>query len=77
MRRLLVDSRLSMDSSTLPRVLLESSRGALLQTLFGIYIDEPEDFLWQHTHVGDGCMLHHVFIAMLPFVDDVVLYSFF
>ncbi|KAH9293842.1 hypothetical protein KI387_040956, partial [Taxus chinensis] len=45
----------------------------LSPTLFGIYIDELEDFLRDHIQEGDGCLLHHVLIYILLFADDVVL----
>ena len=47
----------------------------LSPTLFGIYIDELETFLHEHTQETDGCLLHHVLISILLFADDVVLLS--
>ena len=43
----------------------------LSPTPFGIYIDELETFLHEHTQETDGCLLHLV----LLFVDDIVLLS--
>jgi hypothetical protein len=43
--------------------------------LFGIYIDELEAFLHDHTQDTDGCLLHQVLISILLFTDDVVLLS--
>ena len=45
----------------------------LSPTLFGLYIDELEDFLMKSSQPGDGCYLHQVLISILLFVDDVVL----
>ena len=45
----------------------------LSPTLFGIYIDELEPFLQEHTQVTDGCLLHQVLISILLFADDIVL----
>ena len=42
-------------------------------TLFGLYIDELEDFLVNSSQLGDGCYLHQVLISILLFADDVVL----
>ena len=42
-------------------------------TLFGLYIDELEDFLVNSSQPDDGCYLHQVLISILLFVDDVVL----
>ena len=51
-------------------------QGCLLSpTLFGIYIDELETFLHEHTQETDGCLLHQVLISILLFVDDIVLLS--
>jgi hypothetical protein len=44
----------------------------LSPTLFGIYIDELES-LHEHIQDGDGCLLHHILISILLFVDDVIL----
>ena len=43
--------------------------------MFGIYIDELEAFLREHTQVTDGCLLHQVLIFILLFANDVVLLS--
>lgn len=45
----------------------------LLVTLFNIYVDGLEECLGHHIHMYDGCILHEVLIAILIFVDDVVL----
>ena len=45
----------------------------LSPTLFGLYIDELEDFHVNSSQAGDGCYLHQVLILILLFVDDVVL----
>ena len=45
----------------------------LSPTLFGLYIDELEDFLMKSSQPGDGCYLHQVLISILLFADDVVL----
>jgi hypothetical protein len=45
----------------------------LSPTLFGIYIDELESYLHEHIQEGDGCLLHHVLISLLLFIDDLVL----
>lgn len=45
----------------------------LSPTLFGLYIDELEDFLMKSSQLGDGCYLHQVLIYILFFADDVVL----
>ena len=45
----------------------------LSPTLFGLYIDELEDFLRRSLLPGDGCFLHQVLISILLFADDVVL----
>ena len=51
-------------------------QGFLLSaTLFGIYIDELEAFLHEHTQEADGCSLHHVLISIFLFADDIVLLS--
>ena len=47
----------------------------LSPTLFGIYIDELESFLQEHTQAMDGCLLHQVLISILLFADDIVLLS--
>ena len=47
----------------------------LSPALFGIYIDELETFLHEHTQETDGCLLHQVLISILLFVDDIVLLS--
>ena len=47
----------------------------LSPTSFGIYIDELETFLHEHTQEADGCLLHQVLISILLFVDDIVLLS--
>ena len=45
----------------------------LSPTLFGLYIDELEDFLMKSSQPGDGCYLHQVLISILLFADDVAL----
>ena len=45
----------------------------LSPALFGIYINELETFLQEHTQETDGCLLHQVLISILLFVDDIVL----
>ncbi len=45
----------------------------LSPTLFGLYIDELEDFLLKSSLPGDGFYLHQVLISILLFADDVVL----
>jgi hypothetical protein len=45
-------------------------------TLFGIYIDELESFLHDHTQDGDGFLLDHALISLLLFVDDLILLAF-
>lgn len=45
----------------------------LSPTLFGIYIDELESFLQEHTQITDGYLLYQVLISILLFADDIVL----
>ena len=45
----------------------------LSPTLFGLYIDELEDFLLKSSLPGDGCYLYQVLISILLFADDIVL----
>jgi hypothetical protein len=49
----------------------------LSPTLFGIYIDGLESFLNKNIQDSDGCLLHWVLIAIMLFVDDVVLQASF
>lgn len=41
----------------------------LSPTLFGLYIDDLEDFLLLHTYTDDSCLLYHIQIVILLFVD--------
>jgi hypothetical protein len=50
-----------------------SSRDPLSLTVFGIYIDELKSFLREHIQDGNACILHHILICLLLFVDDVIL----
>lgn len=45
----------------------------LYRTLFGLYIDELEDFLLKSSLPSDGCYIHQVLISILLLADDVVL----
>lgn len=47
----------------------------LSPTLFGLYIDDLEDFLVNSSQPGDGCYLHQVLISILLFAGDVLLAS--
>jgi len=47
----------------------------LSPTLFGLYIDDLEDFLRLHTNIDDSCLFYHIQIAILLFADDVILLS--
>ena len=42
-------------------------------TLFKMYIDELKSFLHEHIQPSNHCLLHHVLISILLFIDDVVL----
>ena len=45
----------------------------LSPTLFGLYIDELEDFLLKSSVLGDGCYLYQVLILILLFANDIFL----
>jgi hypothetical protein len=42
-------------------------------TLFGVYINELDEYRRDNTDIEDGCLLHHVLIAVLMFTNVVVL----
>ena len=48
-------------------------QGCPLSPLFGLYIDELEDFLANSSQTSDKCYLHQVLISILLFADDVIL----
>lgn len=48
----------------------------LSPTLFGLYIDELEKIISNSLGVVDGCLLFGVSIAILLFVDDIILMSY-
>ncbi len=45
----------------------------LSTTLFNIYVDELEAFLYYCLLPSDGCYLHQVLISILLFANDVIL----
>jgi len=68
--------RIAQGLSEFIRSTIGVKQGCLLSpTLFGIYIDELEAFLQEHTQEKDGCLLHQVLISILLFTDDIVLLS--
>ena len=68
--------RIAQGLSEFIRSTIGVKQGCLLSpTLFGIYIDELEAFLQEHTQEKDGCLLHQVLISILLFADDIVLIS--
>lgn len=67
MRVLWAALRLCRGSRILFRAPLGWSKASLSPTLFGIYIDELEDFLWDFSLLDDGCYLHWVLISLMIF----------